>query len=203
MNDEIKGNAEPSNNEAEDEHVEEKLTPVESELVSDVEEESSSPESIVIEESGQDLNFELAEEIRLLKEDVLRARADVENVRKRAEKDVTAAHKYGLERLLQELLPVKDSIDMGLEATAASESIQPLREGMELTVKMFSDFFEKLNVKVVDPVNEKFDPQFQQAMMTEVSASIEEGHVLRVMQKGYLLNDRLVRPALVIVSKTE
>jgi molecular chaperone GrpE len=203
VNDEIKGNAEPSNNEAEDEHVEEKLTPVESELVSDVEEESSTPESIVIEESGQDLNFELAEEIRLLKEDVLRARADVENVRKRAEKDVTAAHKYGLERLLQELLPVKDSIDMGLEATAAAESIQPLREGMELTVKMFSDFFEKLNVKVVDPVNEKFDPQFQQAMMTEVSASIEEGHVIRVMQKGYLLNDRLVRPALVVVSKAE
>jgi molecular chaperone GrpE len=74
---------------------------------------------------------------------------------------------------------------------------------MELTVKMFSDFFEKLNVRVVDPVNEKFDPQFQQAMMTEISSSIEEGHVIRVMQKGYLLNDRLVRPALVVVSKTE
>ena len=203
MNDEITGNAEPSNNEAEDELLEEKATPVETELVSDAEEESSTSEAVTIEEPGRDLNFELTEEIRLLKEDVLRARADVENVRKRAEKDVTAAHKYGLERLLQELLPVKDSIDMGLEATAAAESIQPLREGMELTVKMFSDFFEKLNVRVVDPVNEKFDPQFQQAMMTELSSSVEEGHVLRVMQKGYLLNDRLVRPALVVVSKTE
>lgn len=203
MNDEITGNAEPSNNEAEDELVEEKPTPVETEGVSDVEEEISTSEAVTIEESGQDLNFELTEEIRLLKEDVLRARADVENVRKRAEKDVASAHKYGLERLLQELLPVKDSIDMGLEATATAESIQPLREGMELTVKMFSDFFEKLNVRVVDPVNEKFDPQFQQAMMTEVSSSLEEGHVLRVMQKGYLLNDRLVRPALVVVSKAE
>ena len=203
MNDEIKRKKEEWSNEAEAKPIEEELTSVDEQLASTVDDEISAPEEVMAEESGLDTSSELTEEIKLLKEEVLRARADVENVRKRAEKDIAAAHKYGLERLLQELLPVKDSIDMGLEATAASESIQPLREGMELTVKMFSEFFEKLNVQMVDPVNEKFDPEFHQAMMTEVSASTEEGYVLRVMQKGYLLNDRLVRPALVVVSKTE
>jgi molecular chaperone GrpE len=203
VNDEVKKSPEPSSDQTENAALEGVVTSVEEQSISLDDNERSAPETAIVEETISEGNSELTDEIKLLKEEVLRARADVENIRKRAEKDVTAAHKYGLERLMQELLPVKDSMDMGLEATASSESIQPLREGMELTVKIFSDFFEKLNVRVIEPVGEKFDPEFHQAMMTEVSASIEEGHVIRVMQKGYLLNDRLVRPALVVVCKAE
>lgn len=140
-------------------------------------------------------------EIASLKDEVLRARAELENMRKRAERDVEAAHKYGLERLVQELLPVKDSMDLGLDAAASASEIESLIEGMSLTAKMFADFFEKLNIEMLDPAGERFDPEFHQAMTTEESAEHDPGTVVRVMQKGYRLNERLVRPALVVVSK--
>ncbi len=145
--------------------------------------------------------LELQSQIEALKNDVLRERAETENVRKRARRDVEAAHKYGLERLVQELLPVKDSMDMGLQAALGATEIEALTEGMALTAKMFDDFFGKLNVVAVEPVGERFDPEFHQAMTTEESREVEPGTVLSVMQKGYLLNDRLVRPALVIVAR--
>ena len=144
---------------------------------------------------------QLRAEIAALQEESLRTRAEVDNIRKRAERDVAAAHKYGLERLVQELLPVKDSMDMGLAAATAATEIESLREGMALTAKMFSDFFDKLNIVEVDPAGERFDPEFHQAMTTEESVEHEPGTVVRVMQKGYSLNERLVRPALVVVSK--
>ncbi|MGR8921165.1 MAG: nucleotide exchange factor GrpE [Gammaproteobacteria bacterium] len=142
----------------------------------------------------------LKSEVAALKDEVLRSRAEADNVRKRAERDVQAAHKYGLERLAQELLPVKDSLDLGLDAAATATDVEALREGMALTAKMFGDFFTKLDITVVDPAGARFDPEFHQAMTTEQSVEAEPGTVLRVMQKGYLLNDRLLRPALVVVA---
>ena len=142
-------------------------------------------------------------EIKVLKDELLRSRAETENTRKRAEKDIAAAHKYGLERLVQDILPVKDSMDMGLEIPVDSDVSDAFREGMELTSKMFGDFFEKLNVKAINPAGEMFDPEFHQAMMTEPSSDVEKGTVTKVMQQGYLLNDRLVRPALVVVAEEE
>jgi len=142
-------------------------------------------------------------EVKALKEELLRSRAEIDNTRKRAEKDIAAAHKYGVERLVQDILPVKDSMDMGLEIPVDSDVSDPFREGMELTSKMFGDFFEKLNVKAINPVGEMFDPEFHQAMMTEPSSDVEKGTVTKVMQRGYLLNDRLVRPALVVVAEEE
>ena len=142
-------------------------------------------------------------EIKALKDELLRSRAEIENTRKRAEKDIAAAHKYGLERLVQDILPVKDSMDMGLEIPVDSDVSDAFREGMELTSKMFGDFFEKLNVKAINPAGEMFDPEFHQAMMTEPSSDVEKGTVTKVMQQGYLLNDRLVRPALVVVAEEE
>jgi molecular chaperone GrpE len=142
-------------------------------------------------------------EVKALKEELLRSRAEIDNTRKRAEKDIAAAHKYGVERLVQDILPVKDSMDMGLEIPVGSDVSDPFREGMELTSKMFGDFFEKLNVKAINPVGEMFDPEFHQAMMTEPSSEVEKGTVTKVMQRGYLLNDRLVRPALVVVAEEE
>ena len=142
-------------------------------------------------------------EVKALKEELLRSRAEIDNTRKRAEKDIAAAHKYGVERLVQDILPVKDSMDMGLEIPVGSDVSDPFREGMELTSKMFGDFFDKLNVKAINPVGEMFDPEFHQAMMTEPSSEVEKGTVTKVMQRGYLLNDRLVRPALVVVAEEE
>jgi molecular chaperone GrpE len=143
----------------------------------------------------------LRAEVAALKNDVLRARAEVDNQRKRAERDVEAAHKYGLERFVQDLLPVKDSLDLGARAALAAPSVDALREGMSLTIKMFDDFFAKLNVTRLHPEGERFDPQFHQAMTLEESASVAPGSVTRVMQSGYLLNQRLLRPALVVVAK--
>lgn len=143
------------------------------------------------------LNIQLTE----LKDEILRARAELDNARKRAERDVEAAHKYGQERLIQEILPVKDSLDLGLAAAHTATDIDGLRQGMSLTAKMFADFLEKLGIQAVDPVGERFDPERHQAMTTEESAETPPGTVVRVMQKGYLLNERLLRPALVVVAR--
>ena len=133
--------------------------------------------------------------------DMLRARAELENVRKRAQKDVEAAHKYGLERLVEALLPLKDSIDLGFDAAQSVQDVGSIREGLALTVKMAEQAFEKIGVKAIDPQGEKFNPDFHQAMLMEDSVEAEPGTVLRVMQKGYALNERLVRPALVVIAK--
>ena len=143
----------------------------------------------------------LNEEIARLRDEVLRAQAEADNTRKRAERDVIAAHKYGLEKFVSELLPVKDSMDLGLSAATAAAEVESLTEGMELTVKMLEEFFAKTGIRAVDPLGERFDPDFHQAMTMEVSAESVPGTVVRVMQKGYVLHDRLIRPALVVVAK--
>ena len=140
-------------------------------------------------------------DVQTAREDVLRARAEVENVRKRAERDVASAHKFGLERFIAELIPVKDSMDLGFDALDVAIDVDAIREGMVLTRKMFDDALEKSGVKAIDPVGEVFDPEFHQAMMMEPSSEAVAGTVLRVMQIGYLLNDRLIRPAMVVVAR--
>ncbi len=135
------------------------------------------------------------------REDMLRARAEADNVRKRAERDVTAAHKFGLERFIGQLLPVKDSMDLGFDALDGATDIEAIREGMELTQKMLEDALEKSGVVSVDPMGEAFDPEFHQAMTMQPSAETDPGTILAVMQKGYVLNERLIRPAMVIVAK--
>ena len=128
----------------------------------------------------------------------LRAKAETENLRKRAQADIASAHKYGVENLAEALLPVRDS----LEAALAAETItlDSLRAGVELTLKLVNAVFDKANLKEINPVNEKFDPHRHQAM-TMVAAPGEPNQVVEVMQKGYLLHERVIRPALVTVSK--
>ena len=136
------------------------------------------------------------------KDEALRAFAELDNVRKRAERDVAAAHKFGMEKFINELLPVKDSLDLGFDAANSAEDIEAIREGMVLTLKMFDGALEKGGVSPIDPASgEDFDPEFHQAMMMEESQEVEAGKILRVMQKGYALNERLLRPAMVIVAK--
>lgn len=130
----------------------------------------------------------------------LRAKAETENLRKRAQADIASAHKYGVENLAEALLPVRDS----LEAALAIENFTPesLKSGVELTLKQLNAVFEKANLREINPVNEKFDPHKHQAM-TMVAHPGEPNRVVAVMQKGYLLHDRVVRPALVMVSKAK
>jgi molecular chaperone GrpE len=134
---------------------------------------------------------------------VMRIQADLENTRRRAQADVERAHKYGLEKFAQELLPVKDSLEMGLAAAEGSdhEIAEKLREGTELTLKMLTGVLEKFGVKEINPVGEPFNPELHQAMTMQASTEHAPNTVTVVMQKGYLLNDRLIRPAMVMVSK--
>ncbi len=138
-------------------------------------------------------------------EQLLRAQAELENQRRRAERELDNARKYALERFVQELLPVKDSLEMGLSAIAevdeGDEAVHKLKEGTELTLKMFHQVLEKFGVREINPVGEPFDPELHQAMSMLESVETAPNTVLSVMQKGYTLNDRLIRPAMVVVSK--
>ncbi len=129
----------------------------------------------------------------------LRAKAEMDNLRRRNIIDVENAHKYGTEKLVTELLPVLDSMGMGLSTEDASA--ESLREGMELTMTMLASMMEKVGIEEIDPLNEKFDPEKHQAMTMQPNADVEPNTVIAVMQKGYALNDRLIRPAMVMVSK--
>lgn len=140
-------------------------------------------------------------EIDRYRDEALRARAEIDNARKRAQRDVEAAHKFGIEKLVDALIPVKDSLDLGLEAARTATDIKSLQEGMALTQQMFQGAFDKLGVTAVDPVGERFDPALHQAMMMEADAAAAPGTVLRVLQRGYRLHERLIRPAMVIVAK--
>ncbi len=158
------------------------------------------------EDSSEDL-AQLLEDARSKADEhwnqVLRMQAELENTRRRAAADVEKAHKYALEKFAAELLPVIDSLEMGLAAAEGNdhEVAQKLHEGTELTLKMFSGVLEKFGVKAVDPLGETFNPELHQAMTMQPSEEHEPNTVTAVMQKGYVLNDRLIRPAMVMVSK--
>jgi len=132
----------------------------------------------------------------------MRTQAEMDNLRKRAERDVQNAHKFGIEKLVGELLPVMDSLEMGISAADSSdEATAKLVEGMEMTAKMFAGALQKVGITPVDPMGEVFNPEFHQAMSMVENADAEPNTVMAVMQKGYILNERLVRPAMVVVVK--
>jgi molecular chaperone GrpE len=131
----------------------------------------------------------------------LRLQADLDNLRKRAERDVANAHKFALERFAQELLPVRDSLEMGLASVSGGQvDLARLQEGVELTLQMLTGAMAKFGITEVNPQLERFNPDFHQAMSLQARADVEPNTVVTVVQKGYLLNDRLLRPAMVIVS---
>jgi molecular chaperone GrpE len=135
-------------------------------------------------------------------EKFVRAQAELENLKRRAEKDLQNAHKFALEKFAKELLGVIDSLELGLQAaTGDSPEVLKLREGMELTLKQFLAALEKFNVRPVDPEGEKFNPELHQAMAMQPSDTAEPNTVVKVFQKGYLLNERLLRPAMVVIAQ--
>jgi len=145
---------------------------------------------------------ELAARLAEAEDKVLRAHAEAQNARRRAELEVEKARKFALEGFCRELLPVVDNLERALEAVdPGNESLKALTEGVELTRKSLLDAMARFQVAVVDPVGEPFDPQVHQAMSIIEKPDAEPNTVIAVMQKGYTLNGRLVRPAMVVVSK--
>jgi molecular chaperone GrpE len=136
-------------------------------------------------------------EAEKLREDWLRAKAETENVRRRASDDVSKAHRFGVEGLAGALLAVKDSLDAAL--TVENASIESFKQGVEITARQLDSVFEKFAIKVLDPAGEKFDPHRHQAI-SQVPSDQPANTVVSVLQKGYLLHDRVLRPALVTVS---
>jgi molecular chaperone GrpE len=133
----------------------------------------------------------------------LRTRAEMENLQKRQARELENAHKFALDNFVRELLQVWDSLELGQAAALNPEAdIAKLREGTELTLKLFGDVMGKFGVQRIDPLGLPFDPDYHQAMSMQASDDLEPNHVASVLQKGYTLNGRLVRPALVMVSKT-
>ena len=136
------------------------------------------------------------------KEGVLRARADMENAIRRAEAEVAKARKFALERFAGELLPVADNLERAIQvADAENEAVKPLLEGVELTLKSFLSTIEKFDLVVIDPQGDTFNPELHQAMSMQESADVAPNTVIAVMQKGYQINGRLLRPAMVMVSR--
>jgi molecular chaperone GrpE len=132
----------------------------------------------------------------------LRSQAELENLRKRSAREIENTRKFGLERFVAELLPVKDSLELGVAAAKdESVSLASVREGMDLTLKMFKTAMEKFGIEEIAPQDEPFNPEFHEAMSVQQTDKVPSGTVLTLVQKGYLLNGRLVRPAMVIVAK--
>ena len=174
-----------------EETIEEIVEDVEADAEADAAEESSiSPEIAALEE-----------QIVSLKEQVLRTEAEAQNTRRRAEQDVEKARKFALEKFVNELLPVADNLERAIAAGNPEDEAQKgMIEGVELTLKSLQDTLKKFNVEAVNPEGEPFDPQLHQAMSMVPNPDVEPNTVLNVFQKGYTLNGRLVRPAMVVVS---
>lgn len=157
---------------------------------------SDNPEAQVLAARVEELEQGLAE----AKDQAMRAAAEAQNVRRRAEQEAEKARKFALEKFIKELLPVVDSLEKALEAMGEDAS-EAHREGVSMTLKMQLDVLGKFGVEVVEPAGEPFDPQYHEAMAMVPNPELEPNTVMEVMQKGYLLNGRLVRPAMVVVSQ--
>ncbi|EKN4692580.1 nucleotide exchange factor GrpE [Yersinia ruckeri] len=151
-----------------------------------------------------ELETQLADALQRERDSLLRAKAEVENIRRRTELDIEKAHKFALEKFSSSLLPVIDNLERALDSADHSNTeLAVMIEGVELTRKSLLDAVEKFGIKVVAESNVPFNPEVHQAMTMIESADHEPNHVMNVMQKGYTLNGRLLRPAMVVVSKAK
>ncbi|MET0047844.1 MAG: nucleotide exchange factor GrpE [Sedimenticola sp.] len=186
------------------EAVESETVTEDAELAENV--EGAAPEAeAAADDNGDDLRL-LLEDARAKADEhwdqLVRARAESENQRKRHERELENAHKFALERFVSELLAVRDSMELGLSAAQdEGADVEKLIEGTELTLKLLSDVMERFEVEQIDPVGEPFNPEFHQAMSIQPREDVPPNTVVTVVQKGYTLNGRLVRPAMVMVSQ--
>jgi len=176
------------------------------EAISASDEENLSPDEVDTPPSLEELTIQLKQMTEKAEnnwENLIRQRAEYENLQKRMTRELTNARKYALEKFAIELLAVKDSMELGIDAAAKSETdMQTVQDGMALTLKMLGDAMNKFAIVEINPIEEKFDPQWHEAMAVQPTPNSEDGAILHVHQKGYQLNDRLLRPARVIVAKS-
>lgn len=136
-------------------------------------------------------------------EKALRIQAEMENIGRRTERDISNAHKYALEKFASELLPVIDNLERAIATAEEAQVSEAILEGLHLTLKLFTSTLGKFGVEQVNPEKEPFNPEFHQAISAQLDKTVKPGTVISVMQKGYLLNSRLIRPAMVVVAKGE
>jgi len=187
-------------------------TPVQSEsAITEDLVDSGDPQNSEQSGSSEDLSVEQALEklaaaqltAENAKDDLLRVQAEMQNLRRRTEQDIEKAHKYGQEKFSIELLSVMDNLERALTAASEHEddSVKAIYDGVDLTLKSFVDCFNKFNIETLDPLGEPFDPQIHQAMGMQENPDVEPNTVIAVMQKGYTLFGRVIRPAMVMVAK--
>jgi molecular chaperone GrpE len=184
---------------------------IEAEITPEIQEPPTEEVAVQPPEIQEDLSAELQKKLEQAEhkaaenwDRAMRLQAEMENLKKRIQKDLESAHKYALENFAKELLAVLDSLELGLQAASGdSPEVQKFREGSELTIKQFEAVFTKFNIEVVNPMGQPFNPELHQAMAMQPSADAEPNSVLNVFQKGYVLNGRLLRPAMVVVAKAE
>jgi molecular chaperone GrpE len=167
------------------------------------EQQSTDDEAVALDISAlQEALDEATEQASTNWDKFMRSQAELDNILKRTKRDVENAHKFAIEKFVNELLPVRDSLEMGLDH-AEGEDVDPakLKEGSELTLRMLNQVMQKFNIQQIDPKGEVFNPELHEAMTMVPSNEVDPNCVLDVIQKGYTLNDRLVRPARVIVAK--
>lgn len=155
-------------------------------------------------EPPEDLRQRLAEAEHKAEENwdkFLRSQAELENLRRRMERELQSVQKYAIEKFAKDLLPVMDSLELGLQAALETDDLNKIREGIELTLKQLLTVFDRFHIRLIDPLGERFNPEFHQAMAVEEIKGVDPDSVVRVLQKGYTLNDRILRPALVVVAK--
>jgi molecular chaperone GrpE len=173
----------------------------EAEMEEKLQPEAEVDQSELSEESEHNQVEELQQKLTTLGEQLLREQAEMQNVRRRAQRDVESAHKYALEKFASELLSVVDNLERAIDAIDADdESQKAVAEGLELTLKTFIDVLDKYNVEPVEPEGQPFDADLHQAVSTVPNNEVEPNTVINVFQKGYTLNGRLIRPAMVVVS---
>ena len=164
--------------------------------------EQQTAESQALLESVEGRIQELEEQLAAARDQLLRAQAETQNTRRRAQQDVEKAHKFALDKFGQELLPVVDNLERALASIDRDEEqLKPLAEGVDLTLKLFLETMSRHQIVQVDPAGEPFDPQLHEAVTMVENNEVEAGTVLEVIQKGYTLNERLIRAAMVVVSK--
>ena len=163
--------------------------------------ETPSVDHVDISVSAETLQQRVAELEARLRDQTLRSQAEIQNIQRRAERDVTQAHKYALEKFSAELLAIVDNMERALAASNPDdEATRTLRDGIVLTHKIFLDALRKFQVEPLDPLGEPFNPEWHQAVSTQASTTAEPNSVLNVLQKGYTLSGRLLRPAIVVVA---
>lgn len=208
MSDETNKDSSAANDQAESAEIENEQTTAEQRTVEQSKDELNAEieaellDEIEAEQEEQPVSEQLLEQVAKANDQVLRVQAEMQNVRRRAERDVESAHKFALDKFAADLLPIVDNLERALAAIdAADEGQKSVAEGLELTLKSFMEVLVRYKIEAIDPAGQPFDAELHQAVSMVPNPDLEANTVMDVFQKGYTLNGRLVRPAMVVVSQ--